>query len=133
MKMFRVVVNGSEYKVGIEELAEETTTTSSQPTAAPTTPAPAPSKPAAQAPKPRPAVQNTGSSGGIISAPMPGTIVSISVAPGDTVTEGQTLMVLEAMKMENQILAPADGTVKEIGTSPGEAVNAGDTLIVLSS
>ncbi len=130
--MFRVVVNGSEYKVGIEELAEETTTQPSQP--AVTTPAPAPvqSKPAPQPTKPKQTTPDAGHSGGTIPAPMPGTVISIAVAPGDSVTKGQTLMVLEAMKMENQILAPSDGTVKELGTSTGESVNAGDTLIVLS-
>ena len=57
----------------------------------------------------------------------------VEVAVGATVTKGQTLLVLEAMKMENEIMAPQDGTVTELNVSPGVSVNAGDTLVVLSS
>jgi len=64
---------------------------------------------------------------------MPGTVLRVEVAVGATVTKGQTLLVLEAMKMENEIMAPQDGTVTELNVSPGVSVNAGDTLVVLSS
>lgn len=132
MKMFRVVVNGSEYKVGIEELAEEKSIQ-----AAPKKPA-APSAPPAQpaaAPKaaPKQPAADSAAAGGAIKAPMPGTVLSIGVEPGDKVTKGQTLLILEAMKMENQIMAPADGVVKEINVTQGVSVNAGDILVVLSS
>jgi len=63
---------------------------------------------------------------------MPGTIVDIDVNVGDKVTRGQKLLVLEAMKMENEIVAPQDGTVSEIRVNAGALVNAGDTLVVLS-
>ena len=133
MKMFRVVVNGSEYKVGIEELAEEGTSQPVQKKAAPA-PKPAQPKPAAKAqPKPAPAKAEPAAAGGTVVAPMPGTVLQVTVNTGDNVTKGQTLLVLEAMKMENEIMAPADGVVQEVNVTQGVSVNAGDILIVLSS
>ncbi len=133
MKMFRVVVNGSEYKVGIEELAEEN---SSQPVQAkavsPTRPSPTPAPPKAQ-PKAQAAPKSDQTSaGGTIAAPMPGTVLQVAVGIGDKVIKGQTLLVLEAMKMENEIMAPADGVVQELNVTKGVSVNAGDILVVLS-
>jgi biotin carboxyl carrier protein len=133
MKTFRVIVNGSEYKVEIEELKEDGTAAPTP--AAPPAPTPAPQpasspKPAAPAPaKPT----TSGSAGGAIIAPMPGTVLVVSVEIGSTVTKGQTLLVLEAMKMENEIQAPSDGVVQELNVTQGVSVNAGDVLIVLSS
>lgn len=132
MKMFRVVVNGNEYNVEIEELGGESSPQKSAP-------APAPTPKAAAQPKPTPKAQPTkaapeaAAAGGTVVAPMPGTILSVAVGIGESVTKGQTLLVLEAMKMENQIMAPADGVVKELNATQGESVNAGDILVVLSS
>ncbi len=129
MKMFRIVVNDNEYRVGVEELQDES---GAAPVSAPARPA---SRPAAQTPKPAPraaAPQPSPGVGGAITAAMPGTILDIKVAVGDQVTKGQTLLILEAMKMENEIMAPSDGTVKEIQAVKGSSVNAGDALIVLS-
>jgi len=132
MKMFRVVVNGSEYKVGIEELMEGT---SPQPApikaTAPAAPKPQPAQPTQSRPK-QPA-QNLDETGGTVAAPMPGTIIKVAVGAGDAVTKGQTILVLEAMKMENEIMAPKDGTIEEVKVSEGVSVNAGDILIVLAS
>ena len=130
MKMFRVVVNGNEYKVGIEELVEQKASNPSPAKAAPA-PSPVPAKPAAQ---PVPA-RNTESrqSNGRITAPMPGTILRIAVNAGEKAIKGQTLLVLEAMKMENEILAPSDCLITEVAGSQGVSVNAGDTLVVMSS
>ncbi len=135
MKMFRVVVNGSEYKVGIEELAEENT---SQQSLAKATPPPTPSQPQAPpkapakpaAARPDPAALG---GGGTIIAPMPGTVLQVAVNVGDNVTKGQTLLILEAMKMENEIMAPSDGVVKELNVTKGGSVNTGDILVVLSA
>ncbi len=134
MKMFRVVVNGSEYKVGIEELKEDHGPQPVQPKAAPpsrqTQPPPAP--------KPQPTAQTTAggtdatSTGSTITAPMPGTVLQVAIGIGDNVIKGQTLLVLEAMKMENEIMAPADGVVKELNVTQGVSVNAGDILVILS-
>ncbi len=132
MKMFRVVVNGSEYKVGIEELAEEIAPQPTQTKAAvsPTNTKPKPTvnvQPTHAAAKVEPVL-----SGGTIVAPMPGTVLEVAVTVGDNVTKGQTLLILEAMKMENEIMAPADGVVQEISITKGVSVNAGDILVVLS-
>ncbi|SDO80935.1 biotin/lipoyl-containing protein [Desulforhopalus singaporensis] len=134
MKIFRVVVNGSEYRVEIEELQQ--TSTSGPATSAPN-PAPrptAPVQPARQAPaKPAPASTPAPAGDGAINAPMPGTVLRVMVKLGEKVTKGQTLLVLEAMKMENEIQAPGDGTVAEINVSEGASVNAGQSLVVVSS
>ena len=133
MKMFRVVVNGNEYKVEIEELAD------GQATPAPASPKPTPvaapkAAPAAKpAAAPKAAQQAAPGAGGAITAPMPGTILSVSAAVGDKVEQGQVLLVLEAMKMENEIMAPSAGTVEQVNATQGESVNAGDTLIVISA
>jgi biotin carboxyl carrier protein len=68
----------------------------------------------------------------IIAAPMPGTILEVKVQAGDQIARGQLLMILEAMKMENEILAPHDGTVAEVRAVKGASVNAGDPLVVLA-
>ncbi|MFT5698774.1 MAG: biotin carboxyl carrier protein [Desulforhopalus sp.] len=130
MKKFRVLVNGSEYNVEIEELSEGTPAPRPAATAPTPTPA-APPKPATPA-QAKPAATTQDVHGGAIVAPMPGTILSVAVEVGAKVTKGQTLLILEAMKMENEIQAPADGTVQELNVSQGLSVNAGDTLIVLS-
>ena len=67
-----------------------------------------------------------------VTAPLPGTIISIKVKPGDKVTANQTVAVLEAMKMENEILAPADGTVTAVYAKEGTSVNTGDVLFELA-
>lgn len=132
MKMFRVVVNGSEYKVGIEELTEESSVQPSPVEAAiPATPKPKAVQPSH--PKPKQPSQNLDQIDGTVAAPMPGTVIKVSVGAGDTVYKGQTILVLEAMKMENEIMAPKDGTIKEVKVSEGTSVNAGDVLIVLAS
>ena len=130
MKMFRVVVNGNEYKVGIEELGEEKVSNPSPAKAAPA-PSPAPAKAAAQ---PASAKNiESGPSNGRITAPMPGTILRVAINAGEKANKGQTLLVLEAMKMENEILAPSDCLITEVAVSQGVSVNVGDTLVVMAS
>lgn len=73
------------------------------------------------------------SAGGVLKAPMPGLVVRVQVETGQRVTAGMPLIVLEAMKMENQLRAPADGTVTEIRVAPGAAVEKGHILITLAS
>ena len=113
MKKYRVTVNGTVYDIELEEL------TGAAPTAAPAA-APAPT-PAAAAP----------AGGEQVTSPMPGTILSINVAAGDTVKRGQVLMILEAMKMENEIMCPCDGKVASVNTSKGSAVESGTLLCVI--
>ncbi len=63
---------------------------------------------------------------------MPGTILAVNVKPGDSVKKGQVLVILEAMKMENEILAPQDGTVSSVDVSGGASVDSGDILLTLN-
>ena len=113
MKKYRVTVNGTVYEIEREELIG-------------TAPAPAAAAPAAPAPA---AAAPEG--GEQVTAPMPGTILSINVAAGDTVKRGQVLMILEAMKMENEIMCPCDGKVASVNTSKGGTVESGTLLCVI--
>lgn len=115
MKKYRVNVNGVEYEVAVEALGE------GEVAAAPAAPAPAP----AAAPAAVPA------GGEKIAAPMPGTILAVNVAVGDTVEKGAVLMVLEAMKMENEIMAPCSGKVTFVGVTKGQSVNTGAPLCTI--
>ncbi|MBB6218143.1 biotin carboxyl carrier protein, partial [Anaerosolibacter carboniphilus] len=116
MKKFNITVNGNTYEVEVEEIGGVSAPApAARPAAAP---APA-AAPKAAAPKAVPA------GGKSITAPMPGTILDIKIKEGDTVKSGQVLVILEAMKMENEIMAPADGKVVSISTNKGASVNAG--------
>ena len=99
------------------------------PAAAPD-PAPAPAAAApAPAPAPAPAAAPAAAGAGTISAPMSGTILKTLVAVGDAVKSGQCVLVLEAMKMENEIFAPVGGTVVSVHVKKGDAVNSNDLLV----
>ena len=112
MKKYRVTVNGVPYEVELEELTGAA-------------PAPAPAAAPAPAPSPAPA------GGEQVTAPMPGTILAVNVAVGDSVKRGQVLMILEAMKMENEILCPRDGRVTAIQAAKGAAVESGAPLCII--
>ena len=115
MKKYRVTVNGTPYEIELEELTG----------AMPASPAPAAAAPAAPAGDPNAA------KGEKVTAPMPGTILSVNVAAGDMAKRGQVLMVLEAMKMENEILSPIDGRILSVNTSKGATVESGALLCVI--
>ncbi|SDX33695.1 biotin/lipoyl-containing protein [Eubacterium barkeri] len=119
MKKYRVVVNGTEYEVGVELLGEDEVA------------APAPVKPEASAPAPAVPAAASGD-GEVVKSPMPGTILSVKVADGTAVTKGQVLMVLEAMKMENEIVAPVAGVVNGLSVVEGAAVESGAKLCVIA-
>jgi len=118
-----VELNGKKYTIDVERSEAVAVPHIATPVAAP---AAAPSAAAAPAPKKAAAGANA------IVAPLPGSVVSISVKAGDAVKAGQQLAIIEAMKMENEILAPADGTVKAVHVSAGQAVQQGDALIELA-
>ena len=113
MKKYRVNVNGTPYEIELEEL------TGDMPSAS----APAPAAPAP--------ASDGDAKGERVTAPMPGTIVSINVKPGDMATRGQVLMILEAMKMENEILSPRDGKILSVDTTKGATVQSGTLLCVI--
>lgn len=128
MRTFRVTVGGNEYEVSIEEISAASQT-AARPVAAPTPVKPAAS-PVARVQQPSPVQPPAGE--GTITAPMPGTITDVRVSQGDTVKRGDTLMILEAMKMENELKAPFDGVVSAIEVTKGAAVNAGTLLLILA-
>lgn len=124
MKKYRVNVNGTVYEVELEEI---TGAAAPAPVAAPAAaPAPAPAPAAAPAP-----VAAAPANGEKITAPMPGNILSVNVSVGDTVKRGQVLLILEAMKMENEIMSPCDGVIASVNTSKGSAVESGALLCVI--
>ena len=131
MRKFMINVNGSSYEVEVEEIRDGSVVTQPVP-AAPVAAPKAASAPAAKpaAPKAAPAPVAAGSTN--ISAPMPGTILSVAVKAGDSVSEGQVLCILEAMKMENEIVAPRAGTVASVSAAQGQSVNSGDVLVSLA-
>lgn len=121
MKQYKVTVNGNVYEITLEVV--------DGPTAA-AAPAQAPAAPAAPAPAPAP-VSAPPAGGETIAAPMPGNILSVNVKAGDAVKKGQVLMVLEAMKMENEIMAPRDAVVASVSATVGSTVETGTPLCVL--
>lgn len=127
-----VEVNGQNYDVVLDRpepapapQKSEATVSAAQPTAKTVEPAPAPKAQAAPATK-----LATGSAKSVIS-PLPGVIISVLVNEGDAVKKGQKILVLEAMKMENDIKADRDGTVASVNVSKGDSVQEGDTLITI--
>ena len=128
MKKFNISVNGTSYEVEVEEVGGVASAPVSRPAQAA---APAP-KAAAQAPAPKAAPAAPVAAGGeVVASPMPGTILDIKVNVGDSVASGAVLLILEAMKMENEIMAPVAGTVKSISVTKGASVNSGDVLVVI--
>lgn len=122
MKNYTITVNGNVYDVTVEEATGEAS-------AAPKTAAPKAAAPKA-APK---AAAPAGAQGGIkVNAPMPGKILAVKANAGKAVKKGEVLLILEAMKMENEIVAPQDGTVASINVAVGDQVEAGAVIATLN-
>lgn len=122
-----VTLNGKNYEVEVNETEAVVTNISDAVYA----PAPVAAPAAAPAPEAAPAPQAVSASGTQIVAPMPGSIININVSAGQAVKAGDVLIILEAMKMENDITAPCDGVVKQVVTSKGATVNTDDILLVI--
>lgn len=116
MKKYRVTVNGTAYEIELEEL---------------TGAAPAPAAAPASAPAAAPASGAPAAGGEQVTSPMPGTILDVRVSQGAAVKKGDVLMILEAMKMENEIMCPCDGKVASIHAAKGTAVESGTLLCVI--
>ena len=105
MKNYTITVNGTAYEVTVEETGS--------------------------AAAPAPAAKPVAAGSATISAPMPGKVLEVKVKAGDAVKAGDVLMILEAMKMQNEIMAPADGTISDVRVSAGQTVGTGDVMIVM--
>lgn len=133
--VYKITLNGRTYEVEVEEgkamlLNEyEAIAPVAAPVAAPAAAPAAAATEAAAAPAAAPAVVGNGTP---VNAPMPGTILSVNVTVGQKVTAGTLLCVLEAMKMENEILAPCDGTVSSVSVTKGATVDSGSALCVIA-
>lgn len=117
MKKYNVTVNGTSYEITLE-VVDEKDVKATTPAAAKAAPAPAPA-PAKSA------------NGETVTSPMPGNILSVNVQNGASVKKGDVLMVLEAMKMENEIMSPCDGTVVSVNVQSGASVETGAVLCVI--
>ena len=155
-RKFRVTVDGETLEVEVEELASPVRSLAGQPTPGQAggavsaawgpPPPPGPLQPSGGPPRPgqpgggggldkartaAPAGRPAAGNGEKVTSPLPGTVVSIAVAPGQTVKTGSVLLVIEAMKMQNEIASPRDGKVLEVAVSQGATVGAGDLLLTL--
>lgn len=129
MRKFMINVNGNSYEVEVEEVTE------GGPVSRPAAPAPKASVAAPAAPKAAPKAEKkeviVSQGQEVVEAPMPGNIWKLIAKEGDEVKAGDILLILEAMKMENEIVAPRDGIVSSVNTTEGSAVNTGDKLVVI--
>ncbi len=123
MKSYAITVNGIVYDVTVEEKAAGAAPMAAAAAAAAApAPTPAPKAPAA-----------SGSAGSVeVTSPMPGKILDIKAAPGQSVKKGEVILLLEAMKMENEVVAPQDGTIASIDVNSGDMVEAGNVLATMN-
>ncbi|GHU57449.1 acetyl-CoA carboxylase biotin carboxyl carrier protein subunit [Clostridia bacterium] len=120
MKNYKITVNGNAYDVTVEETAGGAVSAGSAP--------PAPAAKPAPASAPASAPVAAAGEGAKVEAPMPGTIIDVKLAVGASVKRGQAVAVLEAMKMENDIVSPADGVITSIAVTKGQSVNTGSLI-----
>lgn len=139
MKKYRITVNGKTFDVDVEEVGAQKSGHSpvSAPAAVAPALAPVPARTAvtAQAPAASPAIPRTATPAGgatAMKSPLPGKILKVMAMPGSSWKKGDTLLIIEAMKMENEILAPRDCTVEEVAVESNQTVKTGDLLLKLA-
>ena len=125
---YKITLNGRTYEVEVE--AGKAMLLNEYEAIVPSAPA-APAAAPAEAPAAAPAAPAVTGAGEAVAAPMPGTILKVNVQNGQAVKEGDVLCVLEAMKMENDIMAPKSGTITQVVVSKGSSVSTGDALVVI--
>jgi len=123
MKNYKITVNGNAYEVSVEETGDAPEVTAAVPAAPVAQPAPAP------APAEKPAVTAQGEE---IMSPLPGTVVAVMVKAGEQVKLNQVMLVIETMKMENELVAPRDGTVTGVYAAKGDVLESGKAVITLA-
>ncbi len=136
MRKFKVTVEGQIYEVAVEEISAQTTT-AAQPSIVNNQPAPEATQKTTvmnspvSSPPAREKESTDRAGGSVVPAPMPGSIIEVRVKTGDAVSPGDVLLILEAMKMENEITSPVKGTVTKITIKGGDTVNSGDPLVYI--
>lgn len=137
-KQFRVTINGNTYNVDVEEISGKVAPVQSVEVKAPAQIAVAPQEVVPPAPTPvieevkevvEPKIQSTNADTVKVNAPMPGNVWKILKKPGDKVNKHETILILEVMKMENEIVAPSEGEISAILVSEGEKVNVGQVMV----
>lgn len=128
-KKYIITVNGTKYEVVVEDANPNVVYTPVAAPAAPATPVAAPAPAEAPAAAPAPAAVPAG--GEKVTSPLPGTVLKVVAKAGQAVKSGDVLCVIEAMKMENDIVSPVDGTVASVSVNEGASVNSGDLLYVI--
>ncbi|MEA1940156.1 MAG: biotin/lipoyl-containing protein [Candidatus Caldatribacteriota bacterium] len=135
MKKFKITVEGKTYEVEVEEIGGDnsmaTSISAPQPSAPKAETKMTEAKPTKNTSSPKPKPKAAAVSGEEVTAPMPGKVLQLKVKEGDSVKEGDTLLILEAMKMENEIVANASGSVKKVDVAVNDMVDSGDVLIVI--
>ena len=135
MKKFNITVNGKQYAVEVEEVGAGQGGFTYQPVQSTPQPVAQPQQSKQQAPAapaaPKDQTPTDSVSGELITAPMPGTILDIRVTEGQAIKAGDIILILEAMKMENEIVAPKDGVVNKIHTTKLSNVSTGDALVTI--
>jgi len=134
MKNYKVTVNGNTYEVDVEEVGGAPVVTAVAAAAPAPRPVPAAPKPVAPAPKAPAPETKAAAPGGAenVLAPLPGTVLSVSVKAGDQVKANQVILIFEAMKMENEIVATRAGTIKEVFVTKGDMLESGKPVVSIA-
>ncbi len=132
MKTYKITVNGMAYDVTVEERDGAAAPVTTAPVKAAPAPRPAPAVPSPAPAAPKPAAPSGSQGAKKLKAPMPGKILAVKASVGQAIKKGDVVLILEAMKMENEIVASEDGSVASVNVGAGDMVEAGDVLATLN-